>query len=87
MGLGGKGWAEIEEVVNEGSDSKVGCVTSTRVKKTALKKHVWYLNLAIRFLYRSFIPSELLLLLPSLHHSLRTTASFIHSELLPQHLR
>ena len=38
MGLvGGKGWAEIEEVVNEGSDSKVGCVTSTRVNKRLLK--------------------------------------------------
>ena len=33
VGSGRKGWAIIEEVFNDGSDSKVRGVPSTRVKK------------------------------------------------------
>ena len=32
MELGGKGWAKIEDVFNDGSDPKVRGVPSTRVK-------------------------------------------------------
>ena len=37
VGSGRKGWAIIEEVFNDGSDSKVRGVPSTRVKKCLLK--------------------------------------------------